>query len=80
MLHYPDMALVRHAVERANLTDEEWQAVDLRENKGCTIESTAEKMYLSVRTVNRRYQSAMHKFDECWDGLKWVSAVTDIKQ
>ena len=78
MLHYPDAALVQHAVSRANLTAPEWEIIQLREQEDETIESAAERLYISPRTVQRRYRDGMHKLDACWSGLPWVNSI--VKQ
>lgn len=75
MLNYPDAALVDHAVQRANLSAPEWEAVYLRSHDGETIESAAERLALSPGTVKNRYREGMHKLDACWSGLPWVQSI-----
>lgn len=78
MLNYPDSALVAHAVQRANLTREEWEVVNLRDHEHETIERTAEMLYMSVDTVKRRQRSGEQKLDTCWSSLQWIHSI--IKQ
>lgn len=78
VLNYPDRDLVRYAVDRANLTDPEWDIICLREYQGDTIESAAERLLVSPRTIKRRYGEGMKKLDSCWSGLPWVNSI--IKQ
>lgn len=78
MLNYPDSALVDHAVRRANLTAPEWECICLREYEAETIESAAEILDLSTRTVKRRYANGMNKLDCCWSGLPWINSI--VKQ
>lgn len=78
MLHYPDTALVQHAVSRANLTAPEWEIIQLREQGDETIESAAELLELSPMTVKRRYRDGMTKLDACWSGLPWINKI--VKQ
>lgn len=78
MLNYPDAALVDHAVRRANLTAPEWEIIFLREYGAETIESAAERLELSERTVKRRYKTGINKLNICWSGLPWINSI--IKQ
>lgn len=74
-LTYYDAPLVGHAVERANLKPCEWQVIKLRELDDETIESAAEKLYISPGTVKSRYKAGMDKLDGCWSGLGWVQTI-----
>lgn len=74
-LTYYDTALVKHAVDRANLKPCEWEAISLREYEDETIESLAERLYISPGTVKNRYKAGMDKLDGCWSGLGWVQAI-----
>lgn len=75
MLNYPDAALVRHAVERANLTNPEWEAIYLREMRQETIERAAEKLDVSPGTIKNRYRAGIGKLDSCWSGLPWINSI-----
>ena len=75
MLNYPDRHLVLHAVERANLTSQEWECIRLREYAGETIEQAAEELLCSPRTIKRRYGEGMRKLDKCWSGIPWVNSI-----
>lgn len=77
-LNYPDRALVAHAIDRANLTVPEWECIKLREYDGETVESAAERLFLSPGTVKNRYNTGMKKLNTCFSGLSWVDTL--IKQ
>lgn len=72
MLNYPDTALVRFAVERANLTEMEWKVISMREYENHTIESAAEELDVSDSTVKRYYSQGMRKLDQCWSSNQWI--------
>ena len=74
-LNYYDSALVDHAVRRANLSAQEWEAVHLREFSGETVESAAERLDISPGTIKNRYRAGMEKLDGCWTGLGWVQTI-----
>lgn len=75
MLCYPDAAIVALAVERANLTAQEWEAVKLRVYENKTIEQAAEVLDISVSTLKRRCSTAFWKLNACWSGTVWVKAL-----
>lgn len=72
ILNYPDAALVKHCIDRANLTAQELQILELREFQNKSIEASAELLMLSDSTVKRRYRDAISKLDVCWSGLPWI--------
>lgn len=74
-LNYPDAALVQHAVERANLTSPEWEAIYLREIRQETIERAAEQLDVSPGTIKNRYRAGIGKLDSCWSGLPWINSI-----
>lgn len=73
MLNYPDTALVRFAVERANLNEMEWKVISMREYENHTIESAAEELNVSDSTIKRYYSQGMSKLNQCWSGISWIS-------
>lgn len=75
VLFYPDSALVEHAVQRANLTRHEWEAIRMREIESETIESAAEKLDVSPGTIKTRYRKGMKKLSQCWDSLGWIKSL-----
>lgn len=75
MLNYPDTFLVEHAISRANLTVPEREVIQARVYDRYSAEKAAERLELSTRTVNRRYQDGMGKLDVCWSGISWINQI-----
>lgn len=82
-LQYPDRPLVNLAVDRANLTRKEREAIVSYIYEGETAEYTAERLDVSVGTINNWRRDAFRKLNNCWSGVPWIaelSPASRIKQ
>lgn len=75
MLQYPDAGLVQFALDRVNLSADEWTIIKLREYDGQTIERAAETLDVSTDTVKRRYRDGMGKLGRCWGATPWINSI-----
>ena len=79
-LQYPDMPLVNHAIDRANLNRKEREAVFSYVYEGETAEYTAERLDVSVGTINNWRRDGFRKLDRCWSGVPWINELTPISK
>lgn len=79
VLNYPDKTFVSFLVDQANLTADERKIIDMREHDGFTIESAAEALDISPRSVSRLHRGAMTKLDSSFSHMPYLSTAV-LKQ
>lgn len=79
-LRYYWRDIVEFALDLANLSDHEREAVDLIGIRGLTIEYASERCDVSVKTMQSRYSRARKRLSRAWAGIKWIEVLADTME
>lgn len=76
-LRYYWRDLVTFAIDLAELSAVERQAVELCGRQRLTIEQASEQADVSVNTMQARWSKARKRLSKAWHGIEWIELLAE---